>query len=81
VAYAWEGRDGKRLLTAVNFVGNHSQCYVRLPWSDLHSAQWRLEDLLGSAVYDRRGDALETSGLYLEMASWLYRVFSLERLR
>jgi hypothetical protein len=39
VAYAWEGRDSKRLLAAVNFAANHSQCYVRLPWSDLHSGQ------------------------------------------
>jgi hypothetical protein len=51
-----------------------------LPWSDLHSGQWRLHDLLGSAVYDRCGDNLETRGLYLDMAPWLYHVFSLEKL-
>jgi glycosidase len=80
VAYAWEGRDSQRLLAAVNFATNHSQCYVRLPWSDLHGSQWRLQDLLGSAVYDRRGDDLETRGLYLDMAPWLYHVFGLEKL-
>jgi hypothetical protein len=79
VAYAWEGSDSKWLLAAVNFAANQSQCYVRLPWSDLHSGQWQLHDLLGSAVYDRCGDDLETRGLYLDMAPWLYHVFSLER--
>jgi hypothetical protein len=64
----------------VNFAANYSQCYVRLPWSDLHGGQWRLHDLLGSAVYDRRGDDLEAYGLYLDMPSWLYHVFSLENL-
>jgi alpha amylase-like protein len=80
VAYAWEGRDSKRLLAAVNFAANQSQCSIRLPWSDLHGRQWRLHDLLGSAVYDRHGDDLETRGLYLDMAPWLYHVFSLEKL-
>jgi glycosidase len=80
VAYAWEGGAGQPLLTAVNFAANHSQCYVRLPWSDLHGGQWRLQDLLGSAVYDPHGDDLEVRGLYLDMAPWLYHVFSLERL-
>jgi Alpha amylase, catalytic domain len=80
VAYAWEGRDGQRILTAVNFAANHSQCYVRLPWSDLHGGQWRLQDLLGSAVYDHHGDDLEMRGLYLDMAPWLYHVFGLEKL-
>jgi glycosidase len=80
VPYAWEGGDGTRLLTAVNLAEHHSQCYVRLPWSDLHGGQWRLRDLLGSAVYDRGGDDLEKSGLYLAMAPWQYHVFSLEKL-
>jgi glycosidase len=81
MAYAWEGGDGQWLLTAVNFAGNQSQCYVRLPWSDLRSGEWRLQDLLGSAVYDRHGDELEQCGLYLDLAPWLYHVFNLERLR
>jgi len=81
VAYAWEGWDGQRLLIAVNFAGNHSQCYVRLPWSDLHGGQWRLQDVLGSVVYHPHGDDLATRGLYLDLAPWLYHVFSLEKLR
>jgi Alpha amylase, catalytic domain len=80
IAYAWEAQAGQRLLTAVNFAANQSQCYVRLPWSDLHQCQWRLQDQLGSARYDRRGDDLETRGLYLDLAPWRYHVFTLEKL-
>jgi glycosidase len=81
IAYAWDDRDSQCFLTAVNFAANHSQGYVRLPWSDLHGGQWRLRDLLGSAVYDRRGDDLVQSGLYLDMPPWHYHVFSLEKVR
>ncbi len=35
LAFAWEGSDGERLLVAVNYAPNQSQCYVRLPFQDL----------------------------------------------
>ena len=80
VAYAWDGPDAQRLLTAVNFAANQSQCYVRLPWPDLRGSQWRLRDLLGPAVYERQGDDLDAHGLYLDMPPWGSHVFSMERL-
>jgi len=30
IAWAWDGADGQRLVVAVNYAGNQSQCYVRL---------------------------------------------------
>jgi hypothetical protein len=80
VAYAWDGPDGQRLLNAVNFAANQSQCYVRLPWPDLRGSQWRLRDMLGPAVYERRGDELDAHGLYLDMPPWGSHAFSMERL-
>ena len=35
LAFAWQGRAGERLLVTVNYAGNQSQCYVRLPFPDL----------------------------------------------
>ena len=35
VAFAWQGSDGERLLVAVNYAPNQSQCYVRLPFTGL----------------------------------------------
>ena len=54
MAFAWQGPDGERLLVAVNYAANQSQCYVRLPFTDLGNGQWRLKDLLGDVTYDRR---------------------------
>jgi hypothetical protein len=75
VAFGWQGSDGERLLVTVNFAPNQSQCYVRLPFADLGSAQWRLEDLIGDATYDRDGTDLQARGLYLDMAPWQASVF------
>ncbi len=62
--------DGERLLVTVNYAPNQSQCYVRLPFTDLVNGQWRLEDLIGDATYDREGNDLQTRGLYLDEPPW-----------
>ena len=49
VAFAWLGPGKERLLVAVNYASNQSQCYVRLPFAELGNRQWRLQDLLGHA--------------------------------
>ena len=53
IAFAWHGQDGARLMVAVNYSSNQSQCYVRLPFPHLGNQQWRLQDLLGDAQYER----------------------------
>lgn len=79
LAFAWQGPGGERLLVAVNYSPSQSQCYVRLPFTDLRNAQWQLEDLLGDARYDRDGDDLESRGLYLDVPPWQTHVFSMKR--
>lgn len=77
VAFGWEGSFRQRLLVAVNFAPNQSQCYVRMPWPDLDGSRWQLQDQLGDAVYDRDGNALQSRGLYLDMSPWQAAVYSL----
>jgi hypothetical protein len=55
LAFGWQGGDGKRLLVAVNYAPNQSQCYVRLPFAGLANRQVRLQDLTSEAAYDRDG--------------------------
>jgi hypothetical protein len=64
---------------AVNYAPNQSQCYVRLPFPDLSHRLWRLEDLVGTATYDREGDDVLARGLYLDMSPWQAFVFSLTK--
>ena len=77
IAFAWQGPDGERLIVAVNYAAHPSQCYVRLPFPDLDRRQWRLEDLLGDARYERDGDDLQSRGLYLDVPPWQYHVFEI----
>ena len=78
IASMWEEPDGERLLVAVNYAAHQSQCYVRLPLADLDRGQWRLEDLLGDARYDRDGRDLQSRGLYLDVPPWHCHVFQMQ---
>jgi hypothetical protein len=79
IAFAWRGVDGDRLLVAVNYSRDRSQCYVRVPFTDLGGANWRLEDLNGDAVYERDGSDLEARGLYLDEPGWSASVFAVTK--
>jgi hypothetical protein len=63
----------------VNYAPNQSQCCVRLPFADLGGGEWRLEDLMGDAIYDRDGVDLQTRGLYLDEPPWKASAFSLTK--
>jgi glycosidase len=78
--FAWQGQDHERLLVTVNYASNQSQCRVRLPFPDIRSCQWRLEDLISDATYDREGSELQNPGLYLDEPPWKAHVFSFTRL-
>jgi hypothetical protein len=80
VAFAWEGPSGERLVVAVNYAPNQGQCYVRLPFADLSGGQWRLQNQMGSDVFDRDGSDLQSRGLFLDMSPWQACVFSITRM-
>jgi hypothetical protein len=75
MAWSWEVDGGQRFLVAVNYAGNQSQCYVRVPFRDLAGRPVRLEDLMGTARYDREGSDLVSSGLFLDLPPWGHHVF------
>ena len=77
IAWSWEAKGGQRFLTAVNYAGNQSQCYVRLPYADLGGRRVRLSDQMGGPNYDRDGSELLSRGLYLDLRPWRYHVFEL----
>ncbi len=54
VAFSWTGPGEARRLVAVNYAAHAGQCRVTPPWPDLDGRTWRLRDLMGPAVYDRR---------------------------
>ena len=77
LAFTWHGPDAERLLVTVNYAPNQSQCYVWLPFTDLGNYQWRLQDALSNATYDREGDDVQARGLSLDVPPWQASVFAL----
>jgi hypothetical protein len=77
IAWSWQAEDGQRRIVAVNYAGNQSQCYVRIPFPDLGGRTVQLADLMGSARYERDGTDIASRGLYLDLPAWGYHVFEL----
>ena len=75
IAWAWEARDGRRWLIAVNYGDHQSQCYVRLPFAGLAARAVRFEDQTSAVCYERDGDDLLARGLYLDVPAWAFHVF------
>jgi glycosidase len=77
VVFAWEGPNAEKMVVAVNYAPNQSQCHVRLPFPGLNGNKWRLHDQLSSASYDWSGDDLSGRGLYLDVGPWQASAFEL----
>ena len=76
VAFAWQSAMGEKMVVAVNYAPNQSQCHVRLPFPDLGGKKWRLYDDFQAASYDWNGDDLLARGLFLDMAPWQAAAFT-----
>ncbi len=64
--------DTNRLLVVVNYSDESSQGRIRLHWDDLRGQSWRLADPLSGEAFDRNGDELLDSGLYVNLLPWGY---------
>ena len=78
VAWSWAKDDDRRLIL-VNLSDSTVQARVTLPWGDLQGNTWRLVDALSGAIYDRDGNELAASGLYVELGPWDYTFFQCRR--
>jgi len=80
IAWCWQRADGERRMVVVNYAGNQSQCYVRIPFAELSGRTVRLKDMMGPASFDRDGSDLVARGLYLDLPPWGYHVFEMTAL-
>ena len=68
-------KDDDRRLIAVNLSDSTLQSRVKIPWEELHGESWHLTDALSGAEYDRDGNEIAASGLYIELQPWSYCLF------
>jgi hypothetical protein len=75
VTWCSRGPEGRHLVV-VNLSDSPAQGLVWLPWDDLKSRVWKMTDLFTEAEYERSGDDLCGSGLYVELPPWGYHVLA-----
>ncbi len=80
VLFAWHDLEDELILIAVNYAANQSQCYARLPFSNLAEKNWKLQDCLSKDIYERNGYDLLSRGLFLDMPAWKASLFSFKKL-
>jgi hypothetical protein len=74
--WVWEGR---RYLIVVNFSDEPAQARIYVPWDELRGKTWRLSDGLSGEIYDRSGDEMRDTGLYVDLRPWKYNLFQLQK--
>jgi hypothetical protein len=77
LAWFWQGQGREQRLIVVNYAGNQSQCFARLPFPEFADRTVRLTDFMGRTIFDRPGNDLVARGLYLDLPPWGYHVFEL----
>jgi hypothetical protein len=79
LAWCWT-KDDERFLIIVNYSAGSSQALVRVPWDELRGKTWRLNDVLTGESYDRSGDDMRDSGLYVDLGPWKGNLFQMQAL-
>jgi hypothetical protein len=74
VAWSWAKDDDRRLI-AVNLSDNPVHARVHVPWEEVRGETWHLTDALSDTSYERDGDEMASSGLYVELEPWGYSFF------
>jgi len=69
VSWCWQKGDSRCLMVA-NLSATASQCLVRIPWEDLEGRIWQLQDAFTSALYERDGNEMCGSGMYVNLPAW-----------
>lgn len=78
VIIQWQGQEAGFDLVVVNLAAHRSQCYASLNATGLAEHNWKMQDLLGHEVYERRGDDLQIQGLYMDVPGHATQLFHFE---
>ena len=77
LSWCWIKEDD-RYLVVINFRQDPAQALVHLRWDDLREKQWRLEDVLSGAIYNRSGSEMRDAGLYVDLKPWECQFFRMD---
>ena len=81
IAWCWSQNESQYLVV-LNLSEDQSQARIHLPWDNLLGRTWQLIDLLDGDVFQRDGDEMHLSGLYVDLPAWRFHFlhFKIDRL-
>jgi glycosidase len=71
VAWCWCQGEA-RYLVVVNLSEYRSQAQVHLPWDNLAGRTWQLADVLNDTLFERDGNEMHLTGLYVDLPAWSF---------
>jgi len=74
VSWCWLNGE-ERYLIVVNLSDSRSQSMIHISWGDLGGRTWKLLDAISGTTYERDGNDLSSSGLYVDLEPWGYHLF------
>jgi glycosidase len=74
VAWQWQ-KDEERYVVVVNLSGSAAQARVHMSWAEAKGLTAHFTDVFFGTTYERDGDELVSSGLYVELGPWGYHFF------
>lgn len=75
VAWCWCSGEDHHLIV-VNYSDSGAQGLVWLPWEELKDRSWRMTDLFSGQMYERSGDEMRNSGLYVDLPPWGFHILT-----
>ncbi len=75
LAWCWSYKETRHLVV-VNSSENQSQARVHIPWDNLAGRTWQLSDVISSNIFQRDGDEMHQSGLYVDLLAWKFHFLS-----
>jgi len=77
IPMSWESDNRKRYLIVVNYASYQGQCSLFLPWDDIEDQNLLLIDLFSEEEFERSGNNIISSGLYVDLPAWGFHFFQL----
>jgi len=78
-AWSWV-KDDARAIIVLNYGHAPAQGRVHVAWDELRARPWRLDEVLSGNTYDRDGNDMRESGLYVDLGPWQSHLFQLRGL-
>ena len=78
VSWSWQ-QDDQILLVILNFADHPSQGMVQVPWERVKGSSWRLVDLIKGDVFERSGDEMSSTGLFVDLPGWDFHLLWFSR--